>query len=74
MDSNHCNSWFIRFFNGNLCNKKGYCLSKEAFDEWGWRVPFSIIMVFVSYLIFVKTWTNAVLLKAKAEGKTSTNP
>lgn len=51
-------------------------LSKEAFDEWGWRVPFwvSIIMVFVSYLIRKNMDESPVFAKAKAEGKTSTNP
>lgn len=51
-------------------------LSKEAFDEWGWRVPFwvSILMVFVSYLIRKNMDESPVFAKAKAEGKTSTNP
>jgi MFS family permease len=52
------------------------CLSKEAFDDWGWRVPFwvSIIMVFVSYLIRKNMDESPVFAKAKAEGKTSANP
>ncbi|SFB29367.1 Predicted arabinose efflux permease, MFS family [Flavobacterium swingsii] len=51
-------------------------LSKEAFDEWGWRVPFwvSIIMVFVSYMIRKNMDESPVFAKAKSEGKTSTNP
>jgi MFS family permease len=51
-------------------------LSESAFDEWGWRVPFwvSIIMVFVSYLIRQKMDESPEFAKAKAEGKTSTNP
>ena len=51
-------------------------LSKEAFEEWGWRVPFwvSIIMVFVSYLIRKNMSESPVFAKAKSEGKTSTNP
>jgi len=51
-------------------------LSKEAFDEWGWRVPFwvSILMVFVSYLIRKNMDESPVFAKAKSEGKTSTNP
>jgi MFS family permease len=51
-------------------------LSKEAFDNWGWRVPFwvSIIMVFVSYLIRKNMDESPVFAKVKAEGKTSTNP
>lgn len=51
-------------------------LSKEAFDEWGWRVPFwvSIVMVYVSYLIRKNMHESPVFAKTKAEGKTSTNP
>lgn len=51
-------------------------LSEEAFDEWGWRVPFwiSILMVIVSYFIRSKMHESPVFAKAKAEGKTSTNP
>lgn len=51
-------------------------LSKEAFDEWGWRVPFwiSILMVYVSYLIRQNMDESPEFAKAKAEGKTSTNP
>lgn len=51
-------------------------LTTEQFDEWGWRVPFwvSILMVFVSYVIRKKMDESPVFAKAKAEGKTSTNP
>src|SRR5574343_1424914 len=51
-------------------------MSKEAFDEWGWRVPFwvSILMVYVSYLIRKNMDESPVFAKAKSEGKTSTNP
>lgn len=51
-------------------------LSKEAFDEWGWRVPFwvSILMVYVSYLIRKNMDESPVFAKAKAEGRTATNP
>lgn len=51
-------------------------LSESDFDEWGWRVPFwvSILMVFVSYLIRKKMDESPEFAKAKAEGKTSTNP
>lgn len=51
-------------------------LSAEEFDEWGWRVPFwiSIIMVLVSYVIRRKMHESPVFAKAKAEGKTTTNP
>ncbi|KOS05560.1 MFS transporter [Flavobacterium akiainvivens] len=51
-------------------------LSEEAFDEWGWRVPFwiSILMVIVSYIIRKNMHESPVFAKAKAEGKTTTNP
>ena len=51
-------------------------LSPEEFDLWGWRVPFwiSIIMVVVSYVIRLKMHESPVFAKAKAEGKTTTNP
>lgn len=51
-------------------------ISAEAFDEWGWRVPFwvSILMVLVSYVIRKNMHESPVFAKAKAEGKTTTNP
>jgi MFS family permease len=51
-------------------------MSREAFDDWGWRVPFwvSILMVFVSYMIRKNMHESPVFAKAKEEGKTSTNP
>jgi MFS family permease len=51
-------------------------LSKEAFDDWGWRVPFwvSVLMVGVSYLIRRNMHESPLFAKVKAEGKTATNP
>ncbi len=51
-------------------------LSAEDFDAWGWRVPFwvSILMVLISYLIRKNMEESPVFAKAKASGKTSTNP
>lgn len=51
-------------------------LGKETFEDWGWRVPFwvSIIMVYVSVLIRKNMHESPLFAKAKAEGKTSTNP
>lgn len=51
-------------------------LSKEQFEDWGWRVPFwiSIFMVLVSYIIRRNMHESPLFAKAKAEGKTSTNP
>ncbi len=51
-------------------------ISAEAFDAWGWRVPFwvSIVMVLVSYRIRKKMHESPAFAKAKSEGKTSANP
>ncbi len=51
-------------------------LSKEEFDDWGWRVPFwaSILMVFISYVIRKNMSESPLFAKVKAEGKGSTNP
>ena len=51
-------------------------LSKESFDDWGWRVPFwvSILMVYVSVQIRKNMHESPEFAKAKAEGKTATNP
>ncbi len=51
-------------------------LSKEAFNEYGWRLPFlfSIFMVGVSYLIRKNMHESPLFAKAKSEGKTSSNP
>lgn len=51
-------------------------LGKETFEDWGWRVPFlvSILMVGVSFIIRRNMHESPLFAKAKAEGKTSTNP
>jgi len=51
-------------------------MSAEAFDEWGWRVPFLIssVMVVVSYFIRRNMDESPLFKKAKSEGKTSSNP
>ena len=51
-------------------------MTKEAFEDWGWRVPFwvSILMILVSYLIRKNMSESPEFAKVKAEGKTSKNP
>ncbi|HEY1055591.1 MAG TPA: MFS transporter [Emticicia sp.] len=51
-------------------------MSKESFDDWGWRLPFlvSILMVFVSFLIRRNMSESPLFEKAKKEGKISANP
>ncbi len=51
-------------------------MSKEAFNDWGWRIPFwiSILLVIVSIVIRMKMKESPMFSKLKAEGKTSKNP
>jgi MFS family permease len=51
-------------------------MDEATFKDWGWRIPFwvSILMVGVSYLIRRKMSESPLFAKAKAEGKTSSNP
>ncbi len=51
-------------------------LTKEAFEDWGWRLPFllSIVLVLVSIVIRMKMDESPLFAKLKSEGKTSTNP
>ncbi len=51
-------------------------MSKTAWEEWGWRIPFlvSIAMVYVSVQIRKNMSESPLFAKAKAEGKTSVNP
>ncbi|MCZ2299593.1 MAG: MHS family MFS transporter [Chitinophagales bacterium] len=51
-------------------------LSKEDFNNWGWRLPFllSIILVFISVFIRLKMKESPLFDKLKTEGKISSNP
>jgi MFS family permease len=51
-------------------------LGTEAFENWGWRIPFwiSIIMVIISFFIRKNMEESPVYTKIKAEGKVSVNP
>jgi MFS family permease len=51
-------------------------LSKEDYNNWGWRLPFlmSIFLVIVSIVIRMKMSESPLFNKLKEEGKTSTNP
>jgi len=48
----------------------------EAFNSWGWRIPFilSSVLVFVSIVIRMKMHESPLFAKVKAEGKTVKNP
>jgi len=51
-------------------------MTKEAFAQWGWRIPFwmSIFLLAVSIWIRLKLSESPVFTKMKAEGKTSKAP
>jgi MFS family permease len=51
-------------------------MSKEAFSDWGWRVPFliSIILVSISLYIRLKMKESPIFTSIKSAGMTSTQP
>jgi hypothetical protein len=51
-------------------------LGTEAFEDWGWRIPFllSILLLIVSVYIRLQLSESPVFLKMKAEGKSSKAP
>jgi len=51
-------------------------LGVEAFNDWGWRVPFivSVFLIAVSVYIRLKMDESPLFAKIKKEGKTSKNP
>jgi MHS family proline/betaine transporter-like MFS transporter len=51
-------------------------LSVEAFDSWGWRIPFicSVFLVVISVYIRLKMKESPLFAKLKEEGKISKNP
>ncbi len=53
-----------------------YALGIDAFNDWGWRLPFlgSIVLVVVSIYIRLKMAESPAFTKLKAEGKISINP
>lgn len=53
-----------------------YVVGVEAFNEWGWRIPFllSALLVGVSIYIRLKMAESPLFAKIKSEGKLSKNP
>lgn len=51
-------------------------LGVEAFNDWGWRVPFivSVFLIAISVYIRLKMAESPLFAKIKKEGKTSSNP
>ncbi len=51
-------------------------LEREAFEEWGWRIPFliSVILLIFSIYIRLKLSESPVFQRMKAEGTTSKSP
>ena len=53
-----------------------HCLGKDAFEDWGWRIPFllSILLVILSYWIRIRMEESPLFAKAKSTGNLSRNP
>ena len=53
-----------------------YIMGTEAFNDWGWRVPFlvSILLVGISVYIRLRMRESPSFARIKAEGKISVNP
>lgn len=51
-------------------------LGKDAFEDWGWRIPFllSILLVILSYWIRIRMEESPLFAKAKSTGNLSRNP
>lgn len=51
-------------------------VGKEAFSDWGWRLPFllSAVLVVLSYLVRKRMQESPMFAELKAAGKTSSNP
>jgi len=51
-------------------------MSEAAFKEWGWRIPFLLsgFLLIASYYIRRSLAESPLFARAKAQGKTSTNP
>ena len=51
-------------------------LGNEAFNEWGWRVPFIISLLLVAVAIYIRLslQETPVFQEIKAKGQTASNP
>jgi MFS family permease len=51
-------------------------MSKEAFDQWGWRIPFllSSLLVLLSLVIRLRMSESPLFSQLKSSGKTAENP
>jgi hypothetical protein len=53
-----------------------YAMPREAFTQWGWRIPFlvSFVLVGVSLFIRLKLRESPIFVHLKATGKASIQP
>ena len=65
--------FFLSLLVIGLCRSS---MDKEAFAEWGWRIPFliSIVLLVFSVYIRLRLHESPLFQKMKAEGKTSKSP
>src|SRR5438270_6688140 len=54
---------------------RGY-LGKEAFNDWGWRLPFIISLLLVAIAVYIRLslQETPIFQELKAKGRTATNP
>ena len=54
---------------------RGY-LGKEAFNDWGWRLPFIISLLLVAIAVYIRLslQETPIFQEIKAKGRTATNP
>ena len=66
--------FFLSLLVIGLC--RFYFLEKEAFAEWGWRIPFLVSLVLLVFSVYIRMKLNEspVFQKMKSEGKGSKSP
>src|SRR5207249_6325392 len=62
-----------RDWSSDVCSSD---LGTEAFNAWGWRIPFllSLLMVAIAIYIRLQLQETPIFQAIKARGQTSTNP
>src|SRR6266853_1088823 len=55
---------------------QGLCLGVEAFNDWGWRLPFIISLLLVAIAIWIRLslGETPIFQDMKSRGRTTTNP
>jgi MFS family permease len=67
--------FFLSLFVIGVCRFSGL-FTKEAFADWGWRIPFLVSLILLVFSVYIRLKLNEspVFQKMKAEGKGSKSP